>query len=922
MYRSRIYGVTTHIFSGRGNRRAMSATPRKKKLFQIGAVSAFAFVSFSWILTSCTGDIFSTQHRRSSKSSKLQNFKLAVAPIPLSLPYNPAYLPLRSAGTEISIVDFDGDGWADFAEQEPSIGQLNVYRNRVASFDTVAFVTLNPPFMPHGNPNWEVLFADINGDGLADMIHRDKSNGEMYFYYQKNSNFQTPADLHISAYDGVNPCTSPPDTSSWRTYFADVNGDGKADFILFNTATGDIGVHLNNGAGFSAWDDLTQKGVGVSQTTSPNFRTYFADFNGDGKVDVANVDFTKMMVFVHLNEGGKWSQFDSFSFKGPNASYDTEYQFADVNGDGKAEMISHDLNKGEILAFEILETGFPEKELAAFPLLMGRGGARANPARNIPLPQFPYFRTKDSVIFYVMDYLPGVNQAQVNHNGPSGFDKNGWWPLNPNFLTREKVNCDISPGVVVCDPPGSVPWSPWDKADRYRTNTPMLGLYDSADPAVIKQHAYWMRALGHNVVAIDWTNHTDPTAESVYDTAQARALESLLSTYASITEFTPPKILIVMRQFHRMSFHWNADEANNAANRTAGEIWEFYSRFPGLWYSLDDGGPDAAKPVLYIFTDQQNLTVPPDQNWHPTCVGCQFNLRWGNGMLSDVEGLTEAFPDHPMPYAKRVKNNLPYWSHGELKIELNERVTVYTSNRYGRSQPEFGTTHVASSLSNGWIRDPTKDVPYFGMFDSSDFGPAYIHRGSAPFSRIPPQVTMFGVFNYPLGWYLYPGEGQSLNNSYNIEPSYPLPRNGLYPTQNDAGPYPDLATIEAGDAIVQAEESSFFIFDETSKVSHTMEALISRPPGRPVVLTCTENSLTFSSNNYPTRYRVSNESGVGAWKKVDVTNVSATMGANGGLRRGFAITLGPEISLSSPIFIQTKNAFGSSEIGSTICKSQ
>src|SRR2546428_692089 len=88
------------------------------------------------------------------------------------------------------------------------------------------------------------------------------------------------------------------------TYFADVNGDGKADMIIrSNAATGQdwVYVGLANGDGsFQRWSWYGHAGCGCS------YDTYFADVNGDGKADLiirSNAATGQDWVYVGLANG-------------------------------------------------------------------------------------------------------------------------------------------------------------------------------------------------------------------------------------------------------------------------------------------------------------------------------------------------------------------------------------------------------------------------------------------------------------------------------------------------------------------------------------------------------------------------------------------------------------------------------------------
>src|SRR5947209_21381 len=72
------------------------------------------------------------------------------------------------------------------------------------------------------------------------------------------------------------------------TYFADVDGDGRADAIVVNADK--ITVRRSTGAAFGTYE---------SWTSDPFFGsrgTYFADVDGDGKVDAIVVSDTMVLV--------------------------------------------------------------------------------------------------------------------------------------------------------------------------------------------------------------------------------------------------------------------------------------------------------------------------------------------------------------------------------------------------------------------------------------------------------------------------------------------------------------------------------------------------------------------------------------------------------------------------------------------------
>src|SRR5581483_7721319 len=124
--------------------------------------------------------------------------------------------------------------------------------------------------------------------------------------------------------------------------FADVNGDGKADKIYWN-ATFDNGhtrVYLATGGG-SFSGTVVSGADGASTIGGTSF--YYADVNGDGKADEINWHPTVNagLPNVYLSDGdGTFTASSTFTNSGASsASSATQFSFADVNGDGRADKI-------------------------------------------------------------------------------------------------------------------------------------------------------------------------------------------------------------------------------------------------------------------------------------------------------------------------------------------------------------------------------------------------------------------------------------------------------------------------------------------------------------------------------------------------------------------------------------------------------
>ncbi|MEH6307370.1 FG-GAP-like repeat-containing protein [Olivibacter sp. CPCC 100613] len=265
-------------------------------------------------------------------------------------PHNDANGKSSSAGTNFYFADIDGDGKQDKIYWNPTYdsGKPQVFlSNGNGTFASTAIVhtagasTLNTT---------RYHFADVNGDGKADLIlwNPTLNAGHTRVYLAT-----TGGNFSSTVVD------NPEGTSAGTTtiyHFADVNGDGKADKIYWNSTfdSGKTRVYLaTSGGNFSG--TVINGSVGSSTTAGTTF--YYADVNGDGKVDKMlwhpNLNAGKTMVYLS-NGDGTFTASSTFSNSGATSvSASTTFYFADVNGDGKADKIywRPDLYLGKIKVY-------------------------------------------------------------------------------------------------------------------------------------------------------------------------------------------------------------------------------------------------------------------------------------------------------------------------------------------------------------------------------------------------------------------------------------------------------------------------------------------------------------------------------------------------------------------------------------------
>lgn len=180
--------------------------------------------------------------------------------------------------------------------------------------------------------------ADVSGDGRADLVKWELSSG-----------YVTTALANPSGGFGVPHLTFFGSGGSKSDRFfavGDVSGDGKADLVRWELASGSVVVALADGAGGFGSSQSTYFGSGGS--TSDRF-FILADIDGDHREDIVKWELASGSVVVALSNGtGGFGALQAYSFGSGGNAGDRYFRSADMNGDGKADIVKWELASGDV----------------------------------------------------------------------------------------------------------------------------------------------------------------------------------------------------------------------------------------------------------------------------------------------------------------------------------------------------------------------------------------------------------------------------------------------------------------------------------------------------------------------------------------------------------------------------------------------
>ncbi|MBY0588876.1 fibronectin type III domain-containing protein, partial [bacterium] len=225
-----------------------------------------------------------------------------------------------------AIADIDGDGLTDIVRFDPSTGNITIQSNRTATQQVWGLASPLVAWL-----DWQI--GDFTGDGRDDLMARSGLSGEWFLWKSAGTHLLSPVKWSKWGLQG----------DRWvRPIQGDFNGDGKTDLFSFNTENFDLLVAASTGASFDirAWNQIrayAQQIIADFGSVSMNTIGFnVGDFNGDGKDDVLVRDgLYNRWAFV-LSEGYK---FTDLSLPQSFLGWTSIYYVGDFDNNGTDDIV-------------------------------------------------------------------------------------------------------------------------------------------------------------------------------------------------------------------------------------------------------------------------------------------------------------------------------------------------------------------------------------------------------------------------------------------------------------------------------------------------------------------------------------------------------------------------------------------------------
>ncbi len=266
-------------------------------------------------------------------------------------------LPASGPGS-IVIADLDGDGKPDLAFVDASSQSVTIYQNISTNGPPLSAASFAPrvdlPFPPGtGSHAYRLRAADLDGDGKLDLIACEVNSSNVTVFHNVSSPGLLSSNSFEAAFD------LPVGNDCRFAAAADLDGDGRVDIVALNYGDKTISLLKNIGTAGTLNANSFAPAVVLAAPGGP-YEVAIADLDGDGKPDLAVANSDDGTVSIYQNAGGALSnEIIPPRLDLPTGNTTATIAVADLDGDGKLDLIAGSVQSENISVFRNVSTGGP-----------------------------------------------------------------------------------------------------------------------------------------------------------------------------------------------------------------------------------------------------------------------------------------------------------------------------------------------------------------------------------------------------------------------------------------------------------------------------------------------------------------------------------------------------------------------------------